>query len=291
MVEVVFLGTGGAFITEQRTNLALLIEQPGFRMLVEAGPPVMYQLARAGYKAADIEHLFVSHLHGDHTLGFPMLALNRIDSPKLLQVYAAHSTIRQLGRLWETAYPDLDKQRVNIKWHRRPEDRAEASEIAPGVTLETRPLPHHPGVVTLGARWEFADGLSIAFVTDTVPSPATVELARNCTLLIHEASFSAVLQSGYDPSAHYHSTAQQAGEMARQAGAHLLALVHLGPAIADHPDVLIEEAQAGSELNVIVPADGERLTLQVCKSAGLQVCRCASLQVCRFASSPPRGND
>lgn len=261
MTEIVFLGTSGAFTTSRRTNLALIIERPGLRILVEVGPPIMYQLARSGYKATDINCLFVSHLHGDHTLGFPMLALNRVESHTPLYIYAGKTTLRQLRRLWAVVYPGLDALLGNTEWHELAENDVERIEIAPGVMLETRRVPHPPGTITLGARWEFADGPSVAFATDTIPNPATVELARDCDLFIHEASFSAVLQPHFDPSPHFHSTARQAGELARRAGAHRLALVHLGPAVSDQPHVLIDEARANSDLEVIVPEDAERLIL------------------------------
>jgi ribonuclease Z len=261
VTEIVFLGTSGAFTTDRRTNLAFIIERPGFRILVEVGPPIMYQLSRSGYKATDIEHVFVSHLHGDHTLGFPMLALNRIDTVNPLRIYGGRTTLRHLRELWKVAYPDLDALLVNSEWCERAEDRAERSEIAPGVILETRRLPHPPGAVTLGARWEFDGGPAIAFVTDTIPNPTTVELARGCDLLIHEATFSAVLQPRHDPSTYFHSTARQAGEIGRQAGIRCLALVHLGPDASNRPDVLSAEARADSNLKVIIPEDGERLCL------------------------------
>jgi ribonuclease BN (tRNA processing enzyme) len=78
-------------------------------------------------------------------------------------------------------------------------------------------------------------------------------------LLIHEATFSAELQPDADPARHVHSTARQAGEVARQAGCPRLALVHIGPDISDYPEVLIEEARADTDLKVIVPEDGERI--------------------------------
>jgi ribonuclease Z len=89
----------------------------------------------------------------------------------------------------------------------------------------------------------------------------SVELARGSDLLIHEASFSGVLEPEASPGDHYHSTAEQAGDIARQAGCPRLALVHLGLEIGEHPNVLIEEARAGTELEVIVPEDGQRLSL------------------------------
>lgn len=261
MTDIVFLGTSGAFTTSRRTNLAFIIERPGFRILVEVGPPIMYQLARSGYKATDIDRLFVSHLHGDHTLGFPMLALNRVDTQSPLHIYAGRTTLRQLRHLWDVVYPGLDALLGSTEWYELAENSTERNEIAPGVILETQRVPHPPGTITLGARWEFADGTSIAFATDTIPNPVTVELARDCDLFIHEASFSAVLQPHFDPSPHFHSTARQAGELARRAGARRLALVHLSPAISDQPNVLIDEARANSSLEVIVPEDADRLIL------------------------------
>jgi len=257
----VFLGTGGAFAKGRRSNLGLLIEDGDFTMLVEVGPVVMQQLARVNVQAADVGFLFVSHSHGDHTLGFPMLALNRIDAEGRLRIYTGATTAWRLKTLWRLVYPGLDPRRLNLQWCELPETSVVETKLTGGITLRTAPVHHPPGVPTLGARWEFAGGPTIAFATDTVPNPATIELARGCDLLIHEASFSAVLQPGYDPSAHSHSTARQAGELAREAGAKRLALVHLGPSICGHPNVLADEARGASDLDVLVPSDGERISL------------------------------
>jgi hypothetical protein len=35
----------------------------------------------------------------------------------------------------------------------------------------------------------------------------------------------------------------------------------MGPEIGEHPDVLIEEARAGTDLEVIVPEDGQRVSV------------------------------
>jgi ribonuclease Z len=261
MHEIVFLGTGGAFPTKRRGNTALLIDAPDFRMLVEAGPAIVQQLTHIGVQATDIDRLFVSHPHGDHTLGFPMLILNRLRAPTRLQVYAGPDTIAALEMLWTLAYADFDSSYLKSDWHRLSERGPSEMALSPGAKLHTVVVPHPPGVPTLAARWDFSGGPSIAFVTDTTPNDDTVELARNCDLLIHEASFSAVLQPDDDPAKHFHSTARQAGEIARQANCPRLALVHMGPEIGEHPDVLTEEARADTDLQVIVPEDGERVRL------------------------------
>lgn len=259
MVEITFLGTGGAFSAGRRSNVSLLIERDGFRMLIEAGPSILQQLAGVGLQGSDIEHLFVSHSHGDHTLGFPMLVLSRLSAPTRLQVYASAGTIATLEMLWTLAYTDFGSHYLKSDWHRLSERDLAEVEIVPGVALHTIVVPHPPSVLTLAARWDFASGPSITFATDTTPNPATIELARGCDLLIHEASYSSVLQPDANAARHFHSTARDAGGIARQADCKRLALVHLNPEISQDPDVLVEEARGDSSLEVIVPEDGDRI--------------------------------
>jgi ribonuclease BN (tRNA processing enzyme) len=266
MVDVTFLGTGDAFSAGRRTNLSLLLEIADFRMLVEAGPMIMHQLARAKVQATEIGRLFVSHAHGDHTLGFPMLTLNRLWTPSPLHIYAGASTVASLKVLCNTVYADFSDEDLGLYWHELSEQGPDETELMEGITLRTAVVPYPPGTPTLAARWNFGTGLSVTFVTDTLANPTTVELARGSDLLIHETNFSAVLQPDVDLAKYFHSTAQQAGEIARQAGCPRLALVHLGSEIGEHPDVLAEEARAGTDLHVIVPEDGERIRLDNDKS-------------------------
>jgi len=262
MVYVTFMGTGGAFSTGPRGNLALLVENTGFRMVVEAGPLLVRQLASAGLSAMDIEHIFISHSHGDHTLGFPMLALHRNAHPKLLHVYGGSSTLDTLRILCATSYQGLRLLRGNIYWHSLSEKGREKTLIKEGITLTTDMMVHPAGVPTLAARWDFESGPSITFVTDTVPNPRTIDLAHGSDLLIHDSNYSATLQPNVVSAPTFHTTAKQAGEIARQAACSHLALVHLGPEIGESPEALAQEARAGTDLRVTVPIDGERIPVQ-----------------------------
>jgi ribonuclease Z len=184
VVDVTFLGTGSAFAAGRRSNLALLIEAGDFRMLVESGPMIMQQLARANVQAAEIERLFVSHSHGDHTLGFPMLGLNRLWASTPLHIYAGPNTLATLEMLYALVYPSPSIHHLDLCWHELSERGPDEKVLAAGVTLRTTVVPHPPGVPTLAARWDFAGGPSVTFATDTFPDPATVELARDSDLLI-----------------------------------------------------------------------------------------------------------
>ncbi len=261
MVNVTFLGTGGAFSAGDRSPLALLIESSDFHMLIESGPVIMQQLARASLRASDIEQVFVSHAHGDHVLGFPILALNRMDAETPLQIYAGATTIASLRILSAVSFSSLSPDGIDLRWHELSEEGPDGASWPSDVQLRTAVVDHPPGLPTLSARWEFHGGPSITFVTDTRPGEASVELAWESDLLIHEASFSAVLEPDAEPAKHYHSTAAQAGETARKAACKRLALVHLGPQIGRHPDILTREARNGSDLDVIIPDDGQVLTV------------------------------
>jgi ribonuclease Z len=259
MPDVLFLGTGGAFSSQRRGNPAVLIEEGDFRMLVEAGPMIMAQLALVGLDAADVEMVFISHSHGDHTLGFPMLALNRMDAPGPLRVYAGLDTAASLRLLCILAFRGLSLDRFGLHWQELSEETEDRKALGSSVVLRTAVMPHPPGVPTLAARWDFGGERSVTYVTDTYANPTAVELAQGSDLLVHEASFSATLEPESDPSETYHATAQQAGEIARAAGCRRLALIHLGRSIGNRVDALVAEAQAGTDLQVIVPEDGQRI--------------------------------
>jgi ribonuclease Z len=70
-------------------------------------------------------------------------------------------------------------------------------------------------VPTIGLRFE-GPGKTAVYSCDTAPCRALVRLARGADVLIHEAS-------GESPG---HSSARQAGEVASQAGAERLLLIH-----------------------------------------------------------------
>lgn len=59
----------------------------------------------------------------------------------------------------------------------------------------------------------------LAYSSDTEPCDAMVELARDADILIHEAATNTL----------GHSSAAQAGEIARRAGARRLVLIHYRP--------------------------------------------------------------
>src|ERR1043165_5307702 len=75
MIDVLFLGVGAALPMPGQTNSSYLLRTGDTTILIDCGPAVLQQLAAAGVSPGRITHLFLTHRHGDHILGFPMLML------------------------------------------------------------------------------------------------------------------------------------------------------------------------------------------------------------------------
>ena len=108
--------------------------------------------------------------------------------------------------------------------------------------LYTSPVKHL--LPTIGLRAEFLpEEKSMAYSCDTEPCPQVVNLAHQVDVLIHEATGGSV----------GHSSAAQAGHIARQAEARSLYLIHYN---AEHQAEKLEEARQVFSGKVDLATDG-----------------------------------
>ncbi len=66
------LGNGGALNDGLPYNSYTIDE----KILIETPPDIMVSLHRENIDIYSLEAIYISHLHGDHTFGFPFLALD-----------------------------------------------------------------------------------------------------------------------------------------------------------------------------------------------------------------------
>ena len=217
MTKIIFLGVGGALVHAPADNhTAFLVRTNTSTILLDSGPSIMRQLELAGVGVEELSHIYISHQHGDHSLGLPMVLLNRVLFwPELpLTVMAAPEVLDAAHGIVALAYPDL-MERIDAIVGFTPLD-ANPSPL---------PLPFDPTVtyrLALGKhtvpswaiRLDFSSGKSLVASADTALSEPVIRLATGATLLIHD-SFDLMPPEAGLP---IHSSAGQVGELAHQAG-------------------------------------------------------------------------
>ncbi len=78
-LTLTFLGTGAGApsLTRNVSGLGLQWVQRGALWLFDAGEGTQQQILRSPLKMGRLEHVFISHLHGDHVFGLPGLLATR----------------------------------------------------------------------------------------------------------------------------------------------------------------------------------------------------------------------
>lgn len=260
MTQVIFLGVGGAMAQAPADNhTAFLIRERTSTVLLDSGPSIMRQLELAGVGVEELTHIYISHQHGDHSLGLPMVLLNRaLFWPELaLTVMAAPEVLHAARGIVELAYPDLMERMDTIVSFTPLDTNPSSSPLPCDATVTYRLAPGSHTVPTWAIRLDFSSGKSLVVSADTGLSESVARLATGATLLVHD-SFD--LTPPADGS-HFHSSAGQVGELANKAGVQTLALVHRQDTSnqAAFSYRLLAAKHFGGE--ILVPQAGDTVTL------------------------------
>jgi ribonuclease BN (tRNA processing enzyme) len=188
-MRVTCLGTGDAFFGGGRGHSALLVDDGGGRILVDCGASVPLALKRLGVPAASIDAVVFTHLHGDHTAGFPFLILGGMYDERRtrpLLVAGPPRTERHTEALFRALYPDIVSERPFAIEYR---------ELAPGGTLEAagRRLAafpaHHMGGEWTALAWRIeSEGKVLAVSGDTGPAAPLAGIAAGADLFVCECT-------------------------------------------------------------------------------------------------------
>ncbi len=245
MPKLVILGSASAIPSAEHENTHLAFVGKHATILIDTGNNPIVRLEQAGIDFNDLSDVILTHYHPDHVSGFASLLMSMwlLGRQQPLRVHGLDYTIDRIEALMEA-----------FEWQTWPKffptafQRIPAEEMALVLQNEdcqivASPVQHI--IPTIGLRISLRDrNLSIAYSCDTEPCPAVVRLAEGASALIHEAS-------GAEWG---HSAAAQAGEIARQAGATSLYLIHY-PARGADPKTLVADAQATFGKPVILAQD------------------------------------
>lgn len=249
--QVVMLGTGTPQPDPDRSGSATAVVVNGSAYLIDFGPGVVRRAAAArldkGISALEPTNLrvvFLTHLHSDHTAGYPDLILTPwvMGRQAPLEVYGPKG-LKSMTEHILSAYQEDIAIRTTGMEHGSPDGwRVNVHEIKSGVvykdgnvTVTAFPTRHGDWKETYGYRFDTADR-SIVISGDTTPVQATVDACRGCDILIHEAQTLKFINNplkansqGYDVQAYvakYHTSTAQLVELAAKARPGLLITYH-----------------------------------------------------------------
>ncbi|MBL8030158.1 MAG: MBL fold metallo-hydrolase [Candidatus Doudnabacteria bacterium] len=243
----------------------------GGKLLLECSTGIQDRLKKKGFDIAEIQHIFLSHIHTDHVGGFPSLYqdlwLNtlweksderRLKASSTRTIYCSRQTSTNLlkilrllmpeskGRLYP--YPELNFVDIQNK------ARLELN----GAKLTTVPTFHGSGMVrSLAIRVENYEGVFV-YSGDTGICQGIEDICRGADLFLCEAC--AITDA--EMRARGHLTPKQAGLLAKNGGVKKLVLTHLAaPRLHDLEPVIQEALSSGFAGKIQIAQDGDVINL------------------------------
>lgn len=243
--RVVLLGSGTPVPNPFRSGPAVVILSQGRSYLVDFGPGVVRRAAaaqRLGFSGLDVRTLtrvFVTHLHSDHTAGYPDLILTPavVGRREPLQVYGPPGIEHMTKAVQEAFREDVEMRRLQVDGRDMRGYLVEPHEVKPGLVYQDDAVKVIAFAVQHGA-WKHAYGYrfetpdrSIVISGDTAPSNALIEACNGCDLLMHEVYCKAGFDLGKSEwqSYHskYHTSSVELARIAQKARPKLLVLYHV----------------------------------------------------------------
>ncbi|HIJ90548.1 MAG: ribonuclease Z [Desulfobulbaceae bacterium] len=252
-MEIHFLGVGEACDPECfNTSLLVLSGSKKHYILLDCGFTTPHRYFADCSDPEQLEALWISHFHGDHFFGVPLLLLRlwEMRRTRPLLLVGPGGLQEKLEMALDLAYPSF-RLKLGYALRYLPVGEAASFEAA-GFFWQTAAMDHSEPCLAVKVT---SDGKSLLYSGDGRPTEAVVELARGCDLVVHEA---------YSVSGHIPGHGSVAGclALARQAGCQKLALVHVGRLEREAAAGEIRKlCPPGRASDVFLPAAGETLLL------------------------------
>lgn len=115
MVKLTFLGTANAFGHGGRRRSHYLLEG-STKALIDAGYDTLSGLRSVGLTVSDIDYIFLSHLHPDHYLGLPQMALENyfvIKRREPIYVYCPPGTRELISKITGMLYDEIIQNHID----------------------------------------------------------------------------------------------------------------------------------------------------------------------------------
>ena len=228
----------------------------------------MRRAVQAGLTMPQLTRVFITHLHSDHTAGYPDLIFTTAVTGRLvpLEVYGPPGIRAMTNHIMVAWKEDMD-----VRLHGGEPAIAQAyivrpHEIKPGeiyrdavMRVVAVPVPHGAWKYAFAYRFEAKDK-TIVVSGDTTYSQALIDAAKGCDILIHEVYSQAGWAKRTPDWQKYHQASHTSGpdvgKVAAQVKPKKLVLYHLLP-MGQTPEEVIGEVRQNFDGEIIYGKDLE----------------------------------
>ncbi|MBU7014561.1 MAG: MBL fold metallo-hydrolase [Theionarchaea archaeon] len=235
--KIILLGTGTPNADPERSgpSVALVVDEEVY--LFDFGPGTVRRAAAAGLNMHQLNKGFLTHLHSDHTAGYPDLILTPwvLGRHSHLEVYGPPGTKPMTDHILAAYEVDIVERVQGLEPANPTGHNVDAHEVQPGIIYTDSRVEVDAFRVSHGSLEAFGFKVTtpdrtIVISGDTAPSSIVAEKARGSDILIHEVYSSQGLKTRpliwqtYHTAVH--TSSRELADLARKSAPGLLVLYH-----------------------------------------------------------------
>jgi ribonuclease BN (tRNA processing enzyme) len=248
MMHLTILGAGTAIPTPQYSSAGVLVRVGTTPLLFDMGPGTMARLASAGVSYRELEYVFLTHLHSDHTLDLATFLQINDSTPGWTRTRPIHLTgCRGTQHFFDQlmqVYPGIAPQAYAMDIRELATERIAFD----GWIIETARTGHTGSSIAYRIQ---ADGRVIVYTGDAKENAELARIARDADVFVCECAF----PTGYPTNDHM--TADAVGRVAQTARVRKLVLNHLYPPALEVD--IVTQVHALFDGEIIVAVDGMQM--------------------------------
>jgi len=266
-LSIILLGTGNPRPNPEHAGAATAVVAGDKWFLVDAGRGATMRIAATPLKYEDMRAVFITHLHSDHTAGLPDVFITSWQfgrKTRPLPLYGPSGTQQLSDAMLQFFAYDIHIRRDLVEHHPAAGATIDTHIVNEGVVYDDGDVrvtafkeEHPPVEPAFGYRFD-SGGRSIVITGDTRPNANLIRVAKGADLLVTEAYVPGFFERVDTPEVAkrldaYHTSADQAGAVAKAAGVKTLVFTHLMP--PDDPSAFAKHASKTFHGKIIVGSD------------------------------------
>ena len=231
-MKVTILGTGTFYVSAKRSGPAYFLEVDNKNILIDCGPGTLIRLSEIGIDPKDLDYIFITHFHADHTSDLFALQmsfrLNEFFGEKELKKFpiiygppGIEIFTKKLGQIYQLpAFDNFTKIKYKVN--------QESLQLGSLLVKPFR-VKHTASGLSVAAyafRFEFG-GKVFTFSGDSIKHEGLENASKNADVFICDCSYT----KGKGSPAHLNT--HELGEIAEKSRVKKVFLTHIYPNLED----------------------------------------------------------